>query len=161
MAQRRGRGEGSIRLRADGRWEASIAVGDGPSKSHYAKTQREALRWLADAKRSIEQGAALPDERQTVAAYLATWLATVSHDLKPGTTQRHAEIMRLHLVPRLGRLKLAKLTPLQVQSLYSELLESGLRRPRWNASMLCCARHWRTRCGWTSYRATSPTAYGC
>jgi|GraSoi_2013_60cm_1033757.scaffolds.fasta_scaffold174730_2 hypothetical protein len=75
MAQkRRGRGEGSVRLRADGRREASIAVGDGTRKSHYAKTQREALRWLADARRAIEQGAVLPDERQTVAAYLATWL---------------------------------------------------------------------------------------
>jgi len=126
MAQRRGRGEGGVRLRADGRWEASIAVGDGSRKSHYTKTQRDALRWLADARRSIEQGAALPDERQTVAAYLTTWLASVEHDLKAGTVQRHAEIVRLHLVPRLGRLKLAKLTPLAVQSLYSDLLASGL-----------------------------------
>jgi integrase len=128
MAQkRRGRGEGSIRYRArEGRWEASIAVGDGTRKSHYAKTQREALRWLADARRAIEQGAVLPDERQTVAAYLATWLATVRHDLKAGTVQRHAEIVRLHLVPRLGRLKLAKLTPLAVQSMYSDLLALGL-----------------------------------
>ncbi len=127
MAQkRRGRGEGSVRLRADGRWEASIAVGDGTRKSHYAKTQREALRWLADARRAIEQGAVLPDERQTLATYLATWLATVAHDLKPGTMQRHEEIVRLHLTPRLGRLKLARLTPLQIQSLYSDLLESGL-----------------------------------
>src|SRR5258706_4702275 len=126
MAQRRGRGEGSIRLRTDGRWEASIAVGDGTRKSHYAKTQREALRWLADARRAIEQGAVLPDERQTLATYLATWLATVAHDLKPGTMQRHEEIVRLHLTPRLGRLKLARLTPLQIQSLYSDLLESGL-----------------------------------
>lgn len=124
--KRRARGEGSVRQRKDGRWEASLACGDGTRKSHYTKTQRDALRWLAEAKRTLEQGAMLPDERQTVAAYLDGWLVNIASEVKAGTLQRHAEIVRLNIVPRIGRVKLARLTPLQVQTLYSELLASGL-----------------------------------
>lgn len=124
--KRRGRGEGSIRLRADGRWEASVSRGDGTRKSHYTRTRQEAQRWLAQAVRARDQGIVLPDERLTVAAYLEQWLMTVAHELKAGTLQRHAEIARLHIAPRIGSKKLAQLTPLQVQALYTDLLSSGL-----------------------------------
>src|SRR5579859_4708969 len=127
MAQkRRSKGDGGIRQRKDGRWEATVSRGDGTRTFHYTKTRQEALRWLAQAQRILEQGAALPDEKQTLAAYLDTWLTNITPTRAPGTVGRHREMVRLHIVPRLGNVKLAKLTPLQVQSLYSALLTDGL-----------------------------------
>jgi integrase len=41
--KRRGRGEGSIFQRKDGRWEASFYLEDGSRKSLYGRTQKEAL----------------------------------------------------------------------------------------------------------------------
>ena len=51
MPNRRGRGEGSVRARADGRWEVRIDLGRGPEgqrrrKSAFATTQAGAVRLL-------------------------------------------------------------------------------------------------------------------
>ena len=51
MAKRRPQGDGTIRKRSDGRWEARIIVGhknDGSPmyKSAFAKTQKSALKQL-------------------------------------------------------------------------------------------------------------------
>jgi integrase len=44
----------------------------------------------------------------------------------PLKDERHEQIVRLHLKPALGRLKLSKLTPAHVQGLYRDKLDSGL-----------------------------------
>ncbi len=44
----------------------------------------------------------------------------------PLKDERHEQIVRLHLKPALGRVKLSKLTPAHVQGLYRDKLESGL-----------------------------------
>lgn len=124
--RRRGKGEGGIRLRSDGRWEATVSRGDGTRKYHYAATRQDAARWLAQAQRAVEQGIVLPDERQTLAAYLDGWLTRIAPTRAPGTVKRHAELVRLYIVPALGRQRLARLTPLHVQTLYSDLLDDGL-----------------------------------
>jgi integrase len=42
------------------------------------------------------------------------------------TYERHESIVRVHLVPALGNVKLSTLTPAHVRSLYREKLDSGL-----------------------------------
>ncbi len=42
------------------------------------------------------------------------------------TYQGYERIVRLHIKPVLGRIKLDKLTPVHVRSLYRERLEAGL-----------------------------------
>ncbi len=44
----------------------------------------------------------------------------------PLKDERHEQIVRLHLKPALGRVKLSKLTPAHVQRLYRDKLDSGL-----------------------------------
>jgi integrase len=59
-AGRRGHGEGSIRKRADGRWEATIDLGfdDGKRKrlSVYARTRREVVDKLDELRGQRSQG---------------------------------------------------------------------------------------------------------
>lgn len=126
---RRGRNEGSIRYRdSDGRWEATISLGDGSGrrKSFYAKTRAEVARKLAAALRDVEQGVPLADERQSVALYLASWLATLESTVDEATYLHHESNVRLHLVPRLGRVRLARLSAQHVQQLYAAKLGEGL-----------------------------------
>jgi hypothetical protein len=77
MAKRRGRGEGSITQRADGRWMARVDLGweDGKRryKAVYGPTRRAVAGKLTKVLREVQQGAALPDERQTVAQFLERW----------------------------------------------------------------------------------------
>jgi integrase len=127
MAGKRGNGEGSIRQRANGSWEARFTR-DGESKSLYAKTRQEAARKLAAALRDYDKGLPITrDERQTVKGFLTTWLEGKEATLdSPRTWDRYEEHVRLHLIPSLGRITLTKLTPQDVQRLYTEKLAAGL-----------------------------------
>lgn len=117
---KRGQGEGTIRKRSDGRWEAMLTIvgPDGKSrrKSLYGKTQREAREKLTAALRMLDQGETLPTDRQTVAQFLVRWLADVIKPNKAPSTYRVYEgLARLHLIPALGHIQLSKLTPQHVQ----------------------------------------------
>ena len=76
MTTRRGKYEGTIRKRADGRWEARYVATDGTRKSLFAKTRQDAARALTEALQRREHGLEALDERQTVGTYLASWIAS-------------------------------------------------------------------------------------
>jgi len=58
--------------------------------------------------------------------WLEKWLDTHCEGrLSPSTVNGYRMIVDLHLIPALGNLKLAKLTPLQIQDYYTEAQVSG------------------------------------
>jgi len=81
-----------------------------------------ALRVLQDAEAGLLSGA----ERVTVGEYLDRWLASVEPNLRPSTFRRYSDLMRQHVVPVVGNVRLIKLAPLDVQRLYASKLEAGL-----------------------------------
>lgn len=124
---RRGNGEGSIRQRANGDWEARITLDDGKRHSVYGKTRAEVAKKLLAALRTRDSGQLFAlDERQTIATYLTSWLQTIKPTVEPSTWERYELDVRRHLIPVLGKSKLAKLTPQQVQVLFAEKLNAGL-----------------------------------
>jgi integrase len=63
----------------------------------------------------------------TVGEYLARWLTdSVRGIVRISTFERHEQIIRTHLAPAFGRMKLKTLTPAHVRSLHREKLEEGL-----------------------------------
>ena len=143
---RRGNNEGSIYKRTDGRWAAAINLGwqagRRKRKTFYGETRRVVQEQLSAALRAQQQGLPMVSERQTVELFLDRWLSdSVEPRLKPRTYQSYAEIVRLHLSPSLGRIRLAKLTPQQVQRLINEKLSDGLspRRVQYIHAVLRCA----------------------
>ena len=124
---RKGNGEGNIRQRSDGRWEGRLALPNGRSKSLYGRTRAEVARRLAAAIRDRDHGMVVAlDERQTVGQYLAAWLETIRPTVKPRTHQRYELAVRVHLIPALGGVRLARLSAQQVQGLYAAKLTAGL-----------------------------------
>jgi integrase len=128
MAKRRGHGEGTIAQRkSDGRWVAALHLPSGKRKSYYAKTHKEARDKLREAQKALDNGVNLDAEKMTVATYLDRWLsASVKPSVKVRTFENYESIVRVRVVPRIGKRQLAKLTALDLQSLYTELAESGL-----------------------------------
>jgi integrase len=120
MTTRRGRGEGSITRRADGRWMARVDLGwqDGKRKykSVYGRTRRKASDKLTKLLREVQQGVALPDERQTVAQFLEAWLEHKRTRLRPRAWLTYEQAVRLHLAPGLGKFPIARLTVGQVEA---------------------------------------------
>lgn len=126
MVRRRGNNEGTITKRADGRWEARVTLHNGTRRCFYGKTRQDAARKLAEVLRDQDKGLPIVGERQTVAQFLATWLESMRPTIRLSTWIRYEQLVRLHLIPTLGRLQLSKLTAQQVQALYSTKLQEGL-----------------------------------
>lgn len=118
---RRGNGEGSIRQRSDGRWEALLTLPDGKRKSLYATTRAAVNHKLVEAQRAIHQG--LPPmlhARMRTVDYLDDWLARVGPTIRPSTHRRYRELLA-HAVRTIGRIQLAKLTAAHLDRLYAHL----------------------------------------
>jgi integrase len=77
-------------------------------------------------RRDHELGIAVVTDRQTVEQFLAHWLETVKTRVRAPSHKRYEELMRLHIVPTLGKTRLVKLTPQMVEHLYSRKLSEGL-----------------------------------
>lgn len=124
---RRGNGEGSVYQRkSDGKWVTSITLDDGRRKVLYSNTQQEAIKKLKKVSQQQEQGAVNVGRQQTVAQYLDYWLSVYKQKIRPRSYERYEQIVRLHLIPTMGKLKLDKLSPQHVQTLYMKKLEEGL-----------------------------------
>jgi integrase len=121
---RRGRGEGGIRKRKDGRWEGILDLGivvDGrrKTKSVYGRTRAEAASRLREAQRKHEEGT-LADDRMTVGKWLDHWVSSIlpnrvaNNTLARSTLDQYEDMVRLHLKPGLGHHRLTRLTPTHV-----------------------------------------------
>jgi integrase len=126
--RRRGQGEGSIYRRPDGRWVAVLDLGwrDGKRtrKYFYGRTRDQVARTLARALARQQQGYEFANERLTVEQFLGRWLEAKQGTVRPGTWARYEELVRLHVNPRIGRRRLARLKPEQLQQCYAELQAS-------------------------------------
>jgi integrase len=130
MGSRRGKGEGSIRLRADGRFEATLTLpstgGKRLRRSFFGKTAIEAAKRMREAQAKQDNGLPIPSERLTFQKFAGDWLEAVKPSLKPGTWRRYEEYARLHAVPALGRFPLARIGPSHLSGLYAAKLAQGL-----------------------------------
>lgn len=125
--KRRGHGEGSIKRRADGLWEARVSLPAGKRRSFYGKTRREVQDKLRAALHDLDAGLDLVAGRQTVSQFLDAWLADVAKpSVRPSTFDSYAGHVRLHLKPTLGYHQLAKLTPQHVQAMMNAQSAAGL-----------------------------------
>ncbi len=134
MPKRRGHGEGSIYQRKDGRWCAAVTVGrdaGGRLKRRYlyGATRREVQQALTKLLVDRQNGVDIVPASQTLGQFLVRWLEdTVRPTAARNTYGNYALIVRKHIVPVLGEVPLAKLTPQQCQRLYRQMQDKGLTR---------------------------------
>ncbi|OUO34280.1 tyrosine-type recombinase/integrase [Flavonifractor sp. An306] len=132
MAKKRANGEGSIRKRKDGRWEGRYTAGYDAktgkriTKNVLGKTQAEVREKLKKALEECQGLDVSRTEEYTVAAWLRTWYELYAKpNVRTATANRYQLIIEQYTVPRIGSIKLKKLTTRHLQKLYKELLESG------------------------------------
>ncbi|MGO9057761.1 MAG: tyrosine-type recombinase/integrase [Candidatus Binataceae bacterium] len=126
----RGRNEGSITQRRDGRWQAIISLGyEGgrrKRKSIYGRTRAEVAKELTKLLRTKDRGLPLPAGGTTLERYMERWLEHVKPTVRPRSWESFEMLSRRHIVPELGRYRLEKLTPDHVQDLLNRKLAAGL-----------------------------------
>lgn len=123
---KRANGEGSISRRKDGRWHARLVV-DGRRKDFYGRRRVDVERQLTQAKLARDRGIPIVGDDLTVARYLDQWLdLEVRHAVRASTLRSYEGHVRMYLKPRLGTVRLAKLSPGHVQRLMADLQSEGL-----------------------------------
>jgi hypothetical protein len=127
-SKKRASGEGTIRKRSNGLWEARLSIpGQYKTKSFYGKTQADARRKREEARKALEAGHSLDSQRQTVGEYLEGWIeGPLKGSVAPKTYADYAWICRKHLIPEIGRVRLSKLTAEDLDRLYARKTAVGL-----------------------------------
>ena len=133
MSKKRANGEGNIRKRKNGRWEGRYTAGYDPktgkriNKNVLGKTQAE-VREKPKTAMAECQGLDVSREadEHTVATWLKMWNELYAKPyVRTATAYRYQLIIDTYTVPRIGNIKLKKMTTRHLQKLYKELLENG------------------------------------
>ena len=124
MGRKRKGGEGTVRLRKDGRWEGRIVIGYDEkglpkTKNVLAKTKGECVERLKALKESLA-----PPIQTKVRAnmpfgeWLDHWYETYSKPtIRPSTQRNYETYIRRYISPQLGSIPLNKLTGSDIQRL--------------------------------------------
>lgn len=133
MAKKSAAGSGTIRkkiVKKGGKeyifWEARYTVGTDPGtgkpirRSITGKTQKEVAQKLKAATAAIDAGTYLAPNKMTVGQWLDTWTAEYLGGIKDRSVQTYKDIVRLHLKPAIGAVRLEALTPTMVQKMLND-----------------------------------------
>ena len=123
--EKRQQGFGAVYRRRDGRWEGQIRIRGGPRRSFYARTRKDAIHKLAEARWTLGQGLPVSSGAQPLSAYFTYWLTANRARLRPVTMATYALDIR-RLTPYLGNVPLRAITPGMIQSTYASMLKTGL-----------------------------------
>lgn len=128
---RRGNAEGSVWKRSDGRWSASYYVptpnGGRVRRYVYGATREEASRKLVELMAQVSRGLPVASTTTTVQGYLRGWLDEVaSKRVRPKTLTGYRSNVELHVVPRIGTRRLAKLSARDIRLMLDDCRRAGL-----------------------------------
>ena len=84
-------------------------------------SEESALLARDEARVALRKRTYVPPSERTVGEFLLTWLYEVhKQQLKPTTFNSYEKIVRLHLIPGLGTIRLSDLKPSDIQRFYSD-----------------------------------------
>ncbi len=125
---KRGTGEGSIYKRRDrDLWVGAVSIGRGERKVVYGATRGDVAEKMKTLLREQQRGVRLhSSDRLTVGAFLTEWIGGARSSVRASTWIRYEQLVRVHLIPRVGVLALAKLAPTDLTKMYAAMVEDGL-----------------------------------
>ncbi|MCZ7415300.1 tyrosine-type recombinase/integrase [Streptomyces sp. WMMC897] len=118
---KRANGEGSVTRRKDGTYHGRVYVttASGLRKrvSVYGKTRDEVRAKVTELQSQEAKGVPVPDTNVRMEEYLVYWLARVVRvNRRPKTYQGYESVVRVHLIPGLGKKKLRTLRAAEVRT---------------------------------------------
>ena len=129
---KRGNGEGTIYKRKDGRWCTQVTTGKRPDGRLirpviYGRTRKEVAEKMAAILHEQQQGLYIAPDNETTADYMWRWLEHAKqHRIREYTASTYEGVLRLHIVPALGDVKVQELRAQHVQSFLDSLSARGL-----------------------------------
>ena len=129
--KRRPQGDGTIRKRSDGRWEARIIIGhknDGTPmyKSAFSKTQKSALKELHHLIELYRDVDLTEDCRMTLGEWLDKWLDEyMIFTIRESTLDSYRAMVKNQAKPFIGSKQISSLTTADMQKFYNKIKKEG------------------------------------
>ena len=128
-----GRRLGQVIARGKGKWRVKVFLGkDAQGRRQYFDqtvrgTKKQAEAYLAEKLVEFGQGGLARPSDVTLGAYLDRWLEVAAKPkLAPRTFDSYEEELERYVREPLGGRKLSSIRPLDIQTLYANLLKKGL-----------------------------------
>lgn len=113
-------------------WEGRVTVGYDPQTGKrsvryvYGSTQRETQKKINAILHEIDTNSYREPTQITVAEWMEVFLDTYCRNqLKPTTIKKYEGDARTHIVPRIGSIKLQKLTGIDMQKMVNGMIKDG------------------------------------
>ena len=129
--QKRKNGEGTVRLRKDGRWEGRVVIGyddkgNPKTKSVLAHTKGECVERLEKLKEECGRTAEKLKPDMPFGEWIDFWYKYFSSPkLRPTTQATYENRIYGHIIPSVGKIPLSKLTQNDLQQFYAKLKRTG------------------------------------
>lgn len=138
---KRSNGEGNVRQRPNGTWEARLVYTDPRTgairrTSFYGARASEVRAKMRAARQRVSEGAPVLDDKMSTADWLRHWISTtlVASSRRETTKELYERLARLHLEPApFGAVTLDRLRPSHIEKLIvtlraKELADSSIQR---------------------------------
>jgi integrase len=128
VAKKRQRGSGTVYPRKNKEGKVTSYLGsyftpDGKRRYVSAKTKTSCREKLRQAMSDTDRGLVFESGTLILGQYLAKWLPSIKDTVRQRTYERYESIVRVHIKPALGRVKLRALTPTHLRFLYRDKLD--------------------------------------
>lgn len=128
MATRRSDGEGSIRKRANGTWEAQYSAGYDENnkrirRSIYGKTRKEVAAKLAEITQAIRKNEYIAPNDITVKDWVSEWLKNYLLKARDSTKYQYEQYFRLYVLPVIGNKPIQEVTAPMIQNIIAGKLK--------------------------------------
>ncbi len=127
----RGNGEGTIVKRKDGRWMGAVTIGINPKTGNpkrkyiYGDTRKEVAREMTEIKHKLMTGTYIEPSNMKLSEWLDKWIEGRKSSLAFSTYSNYKTMIKNHLNPELGDIKLKNLKSYQIQQLLNDKFEDG------------------------------------
>ena len=127
----RANGEGTIYKRNDGVWLGQITIGTDPQtgkqrrKTFSGKTRDKVSAKMLEARHDLMKGNYQEPSKINVGEWLDEWIEGRKHSIAYSTYRNYKGMIKNHLKPTVGNIKISKLTARKVQKVVREKLENG------------------------------------
>lgn len=129
---KRGKNEGSIYQRKDGRWVAQMQIGWTPNGNrrfvtYYGKTRREVATKLENSLSEVNKRIFIEPSKITYEEWLWTWMETYKRTtVSESTYARYISLIHNHILPNLSKIKLQDIKPMHIQKIYNICVDKNL-----------------------------------
>lgn len=128
----RGKGEGSVFKDSRGLWNGIIELpprdGKRRRKTVRRKNKADVILALRTMQRELEERGDLPTADMSVAQWCAYWYSQiVLKEVRPKTASSYKSAIDRHIVPEIGSVRLARITPTAVRRVTDRMISAGAK----------------------------------